>query len=225
MNGIHDLGGVHGLGPVQREENEPVFHAPWEKVVFGIFHGVVRTGLVNIDAFRHGIERMPPAHYLTSRYYEHWLYAITKTLVEQGVVTEEEIEARRREFARSAAPPPRVENPELTARIRQIILRGRGSTEVETDGAPRFRPGDQVVTRTMHPEGHTRLPRYARGKPGVISRTHGSFIFPDTNAHGRGEHPQHVYSVRFAGRDLWGKGAEPNTAVYLDLWESYLDPA
>lgn len=225
MNGIHDLGGVDGFGPVEREENEPVFHAEWEKVVFGIFHGVVRTGLINIDAFRHGIERMPPAHYLASRYYEHWLHAIERILVAQGVVSDEALEAQRRELATNAAPPARVENPELTARIRQLILRGRGSTEVAIDAGPRFRPGDHVVTRNMHPAGHTRLPRYARAKHGVIARTHGSFIFPDTNAHGRGEHPQYVYSVRFTGRELWGDGAEPNTAVYLDLCESYLDPA
>lgn len=226
MDGVHDLGGVHGLGRVQREEHEPVFHAPWEKTVYGLLFGTVRTGLINIDAYRHGIERMPPVRYLASRYYEHTLYSIERNLVELGVIAEDELEARTQRFKQDpAARPPRTENPELTERVRQIILRGRASTEVPIEARPRFKPGDHVVTRNLRTKGHTRLPRYARGKHGVIARTHGAFIFPDTNAHGRGKNPQYVYSVRFAGRELWGDESDPHVFVHLDLWESYLEPA
>jgi len=94
----------------------------------------------------------------------------------------------------------------------------------ETGATPRFAPGDAVLTREMHPHGHTRLPRYARGKRGVIHCCHGIHVFPDTNAHGRGEDPQPLYSVRFDARELWGESAEPNQAVHIDLWESYLLP-
>ncbi|MFN8555885.1 MAG: nitrile hydratase subunit beta [Dehalococcoidia bacterium] len=104
-------------------------------------------------------------------------------------------------------------------------MRRRGSTQREPAGTPRFAAGDLIVTRTISPVGHTRLPRYARGKRGTIERVYGTFVFPDTNAHGKGEQPQPVYSVRFDGAELWGADAEPNQVVLLDLWESYLDPA
>ena len=94
MDGVHDLGGMHGFGPLEREENEPPFHAPWEATVVAIMRAARAAGLYNIDEFRHGIERMEPAHYLGSSYFEHWLDGIARILAEKGVVTPREMEAR-----------------------------------------------------------------------------------------------------------------------------------
>jgi nitrile hydratase subunit beta len=223
VDGVHDLGGVHGFGPVAREENEPPFHAPWEAAVVAI----MRTTLgrfYNLDEFRHAIERMEPAHYLSSSYYEHWLDGLARLLAEKGIITRDELEARAAFFeARPGAPataaltkPPSTAAPGL-AMIPETSVREAGA-------APRFAAGDVVVTRNIHPRGHTRLPRYARGKRGVIAARRGTHVFPDANAHGLGEQPQPLYTVRFDARELWGDGAEPNHQVHLDLWEGYLLP-
>lgn len=224
MNGAHDLGGVQGLGRVEQEENEPVFHSPWEKSVFGMVWATFGAGLSNLDEFRHGIERMHPVHYLASRYYEHWLYTMERNLIAKGCVTEEELEARTRQFLDNpGAPVPRTANPELAERLAKLIYEG-APTSRHVDTPPRFRVGDRVVARNIHPPGHTRLARYIRGRRGVIEHVYDAYVFPDTNAHGRGESPQHVFSVRFEGRELWGDTAEANQVVYFDLWESYLQP-
>jgi nitrile hydratase subunit beta len=224
MDGVHDLGGMQGFGPVKREENEPVFHAAWEAAVLAMQRAGGSRGLFNIDEFRHGIERMSPADYLRVTYYEKWLDGVTRLLLEKGVLDAAELAARRAFFEeRPTAPatepltaplPPRAP---ANAQWAQDVIR-------ETGAAPRFAPGDKVRTREMHPHGHTRLPRYARGKRGVIHRCHGIHVFPDTHAHGGGEQPQPLYSVRFDARELWGESAEPNQAVHIDLWESYLLP-
>jgi nitrile hydratase len=214
VNGIHDLGGMHGFGPVEREPDEPPFHGAWEAAVVAIMRAGMGAGIYNIDEFRHGIERMDPAHYLRATYFERWLDGITRLLVEKGVVTPAELEAR----AAGVAPAPPGPVPARAP--------GReSSTSFRPPAAPpRFAVGAPVVARTFHPAGHTRLPRYARGKRGVVAAHRGCHVFPDTHAHGLGEQPQHVYGVRFAARELWGEAAEPNQSVYLDLWESYLQP-
>jgi nitrile hydratase len=224
MDGVHDLGGMHGFGPVEREENEPPFHAQWEAAVLAMMRAGGSRGLFNIDEFRHGIERMRPAHYLAASYYEKWLDGITRLLVEKGIVDPAELDERVAFFGeRPEAPataalrgplPPRV--PSNPGWVQDSIR--------HTGAAPRYAPGDAVVTRHFHPAGHTRLPRYARGKRGVIARFHGMHVFPDTNAHGLGEQPQPLYSVRFDARELWGESAEPSQQVHLDCWESYLTP-
>ncbi len=219
MNGVHDLGGMHGFGSVEREEDEPLFHAAWEARVFGIQQRVRRGGYFNIDAFRNGIERMPPAAYLRSSYYERWLASVEYNLIEQGLIDGDELEAR----VASLSESPGAGTPRARAVAAQPQV--RWASPESPPPAPRFAEGDAVVTRNVHPAGHTRLPRYARGKRGVIHRAYGAQTFPDTNAHGLGERPQPLYSVRFAGRELWGDSAEPGQVVYLDLWESYLDPA
>jgi nitrile hydratase subunit beta len=221
MDGVHDLGGVHGFGPVEREENEPPFHAPWEAAVVAIMRATLGRSF-NLDEFRHAVERMDPAHYLGSSYYEHWLDGIARVLTEKGVVSRDELEARTAFFQeRSGAPataaltaPPVVPTAAL-GMIPETSVREVGAT-------PRFAPGDVVVTRNIHPRGHTRLPRYARAKRGVIVARRGTHVFPDTNAHGLGEQPQPLYTVRFDARELWGDAAEPNHHVHLDLWETYL---
>jgi nitrile hydratase beta subunit len=218
MNGVHDLGGMHGFGPIVREENEPLFHADWEAKVRSLVTVVRDQGYYTIDAFRYGIERMAPADYLRASYFERWLASFESILIQQGLMTADELDDRiallrshpdaAPQAAATAAPPPTPrEHPTLPP------------------PAPRFALGDVVVTRNVHPTGHTRLPRYARGKRGIIQRLHGAQTFPDTNAHGLGEQPQPLYTVRFTARELWGDSAEPHGTVSLDLWDSYLEPA
>jgi nitrile hydratase beta subunit len=224
MDGVHDLGGMQGFGPVEREASEPVFHARWEAEVLAIMRAGGSRGLYNIDEFRHGIERMDPAEYLRASYYEKWLDGITRLLVEKGVVSEADLEARAEFFrARPDASARETAKGPLPAGARASwdwLQNSRRDAPV----TPRFKPGDPVRTREMHPHGHTRLPRYARGRRGVIHCVHGIHVFPDSNAHGQGEQPQPLYSVRFQARELWGDSAEPNEQVHLDCWESYLLP-
>jgi nitrile hydratase beta subunit len=225
MNGGHDLGGVQGLGRVEREENEPVFHSPWEKSVFGMLWATFGTGIYNLDEVRHGIERMHPVQYLTSRYYEHWLYTMEKNLIAKGYVTEEELDARTRQFLDNPdVPVPRKDNPELAERLAKLVYQGAPRSR-HVDTTPHFRVGERVVARNINVTGHTRLARYLRGKRGVIEHVYDAYVFPDTNAHGHGESPQYVYRVRFEARELWGDTAESTQIVYVDLWESYLQPA
>lgn len=224
MNGIHDLGGMHGFGPVVREEHEPAFHEPWEKTVWAMQQATRIERLFNIDEFRHGIERMEPRRYLEASYYEKWLESIAVNLVEKGVLTPEEISARLIALQAADGPATRPDDPTLVARI-LAPRTPRHPALVDQAPPPRFRVGDEVITRNDHPLGHTRLPRYVRGKRGTVDRLQGIQVFPDTNAHGRGENPQMVYSVRFAGRELWGDSAEPDQVLYIDLWESYLEQA
>jgi nitrile hydratase beta subunit len=219
MNGVHDMGGMHGFGPIAREENEPLFHAPWEAHVRAMMTEVRSRGYFNIDAFRYGIERMEPAHYLRASYYERWLSTIELNLMDGGFIASEELDART-ELLRegSEATLPR------SAAIATVPEPPSESLDSPLP-EPHFAVGDAVVARNIHPPGHTRLPRYARGKRGVIQRLHGAQIFPDSNAHGLGENPQPLYAVRFDARELWGNSAEPHQTVSIDLWESYLEPS
>jgi nitrile hydratase len=224
MDGVHDLGGMQGFGRVEREEHEPVFHARWEPSVLAMVRASLGRGCCNLDEFRHAIERMEPAEYLSVTYYEKWLDGLTRVLIEKGVVKAEDVASRTVFFrdrpdapvtaAVRAAPAERV--PFDPAFVQGVIR--------ETGQAPRFQPGDPVVTRDIHPRGHTRLPRYARGKRGVVHLVHGVQVYPDAHAHGLGESAQPLYSVRFPARELWGDVAEANQWVHLDLWESYLEP-
>ena len=223
MNGIHDMGGMHGFGRVEREDNEPVFHTKWEGRVMGISRACSVQRIFNIDEGRHAIERMPPADYLKSSYYERWLDRNVRLLVEKGVITREELERRMAQLASGSDPAPPHQDPKLTDRMLRAT---RARTPYRRPGPPpRFAGGDRILTRNDAPVGHTRLPRYARGKRGVVDAVHGSFIFPDTNAHGQGEQPHTLYSVRFDAVELWGASAEPRAPVHLDLWERYLEPA
>lgn len=223
MNGAHDLGGMQGFGPVQPERNEPVFHEEWEKHLFAVVRAVRTQGIYNIDESRYGIERMPPARYLGSSYYERWLASAERNLVEKGVLTADELEARIAHYrAHPGETVPRQVDPALLQRV--LAQAGRPAFRRPETTPPRFAAGDQVVTRNTHPLGHTRLPRYARGKQGAIVRYYGVFVFPDTNARGQGEQPQPLYNVRFNAKELWGESATPGASVHIDLWESYLEP-
>jgi len=193
--------------------------------VFGMM--MTRAGEVTpptLDASRHRIERLEPREYLALSYYERWLAAKERGLLEAGVLTAAAIAAKMAAIAADpAAAAVRHEDAVFAGKIPRIVAEGSPAAR-PTRGRPRFAVGERVITRNLHPHGHTRLPRYARGKRGVITGYHGAHVFPDTNAHGRGEHPQHLYTVRFAARELWGAAAEAKTYVALDLWQSYLEP-
>jgi nitrile hydratase len=218
MNNIHDMGGMQGFGPIPIEEDEPVFHSQWEAKAMALTLAMAAWGRWNIDASRFARERLAPSEYLRFSYYERWIAALVDLMVETGLVTRAELESGKPQTAAKAKPP-------LTAnKVAAVLARG-GSVERNVENLPSFGPGDRVVTTTASPIGHTRLPRYARGRTGEVIMHHGAHVFPDSNAHFRGESPQHLYAVRFAARELWGPRAAPRDCVNLDLWESYLDPA
>jgi len=217
MNGVHDMGGMHGMGPVEIEKNEPVFHSDWEARVHALNIACSSHRKWNIDMGRHSRERIPPAEYLAATYYEKWLRGLEMLLLENGLVTAKELETGRAESKASEASVLRPS--EVTA-----YLRVRRLARLDDKVAPKFRPGDRVLAHNDHPIGHTRLPRYARGRRGTVERDHGVFIFPDTHAMTRDRKPQHCYSVRFAARELWGPGASARDSVYVDLWDDHLDP-
>lgn len=219
MNGVHDLGGFQDFGPVVPEPGEPVFHSRWERRAFALTLAMAAPGGWNLDMSRHARESLPPAQYLASTYYEIWLTGMEKLMAERGLVTPEEIEAGR--AIAPPAPVPRVLSAEM---VGDVLARG-GPADREPAGAARFVPGDTVRARNINPKGHTRLPRYARGREGTVVRVHGCHVFPDSNAHGLGESPQWLYSVRFAARELWGEEVRAGDSVHIDLWEPYLEPA
>src|SRR6266436_4603119 len=220
MNGVHDMGGMHGMGPIQQEKNEPVFHEPWESRVFAMYIALGAWRKWNIDAARHSRELIRPAEYLRMTYYEKWFAGQVELLVKSGLVTTAEIESGAPAAGTGKATPPLTPD-----KITAAMLANRINASRNVPVAPRFQAGQRVRARNINPVGHTRLPRYARGKFGMIDRDHGVFVFPDTNAHFLGEKPQHVYSVRFAARELWGEQAPQKDSVYLDMWDDYLEPA
>jgi nitrile hydratase subunit beta len=219
---------MHGFGAVVREENEPVFHAEWEKGAFATHILSIAQGLAGtLDSNRHAIERMGNVSYLSTSYYEHWLAGTMTRLIENGVITEDELEERLaavREDPESFALPAPEGPDELSELVRGMIKFG-GSTLRQIDRRPQFSVGDEVVTTRRAPRGHTRLPRYARGRRGRIVVYHGAHVLPDTNAHDLGECPEPLYTVRFEPAELWGEDAKGRGSVNIDLWERYLSPA
>jgi nitrile hydratase beta subunit len=219
MNGVHDMGGMQDMGPVREEKNEPVFHHPWEGRVFAITRSMSAWRKWNLDALRHQRELIPPADYLRMSYYEIWLTGLRELMVKHGLVTREELESGR------PVAGPAKQTPALTAdKVAPLVAHGAPASR-DVAVAARFQAGERVRARNINPAGHTRLPRYARGKSGTVERDHGVFVFPDTDAHFLGEKPQHVYTVRFSARELWGDGANPRDTVCVAMWDDYLEPA
>ncbi len=208
MDGIHDLGGMDGFGPVRIERGEPVFHHDWERRALGVAMSAFAMGLSNGGEFRHSIERMDPIHYLGSSYYEHWITGIATRLVETGRVGRHELD----EMAGGRFP---LSGPVLAERI---VNPGRDVSQ------PRFEIGSRVRVRQWHPRGHTRCPRYVRGKTGAVVRLDGSWSLPDVEAHSDRRREEPTYCVRFEAADLWEDGPS-RAAVHVDLWESYLEAA
>jgi len=208
MNGITDLGGMDGFGRVEVEANEPVFHHRWERRVFGLVAAAAARRLTGTtDVFRFAIERMPPSRYLAASYYERWLTALATLLVERGVVTREELMARTGSVFSLSQPIPPLQLP-----------------EARPAATPRFAVGSAVVVRNDHPRGHTRCPRYVRGRRGTVVRVDGVFPLPDVAAHSEQRCDEPAYGVRFAARELWGDDAPANDSIHVDLWEHYLEP-
>lgn len=219
MNGAHDMGGTMGFGPVVAELNEPVFHTQWEARVRALTMAVGRPLGTNIDQGRFAREDVSPAEYLSKSYYEIWYAGLVRQLLERGVVARDELAA-----GKSLHPAVPVASTLATEAV-AVALSTRFPYE-RPAGAPNlFSLGSKVRTRNIHPTHHTRLPRYARGKFGVISLIHGAHVFPDSNAAGHGENPQWLYTIRFHARELWGDDADPSASMSIDAWESYLEPA
>jgi nitrile hydratase beta subunit len=222
MNGGHDLGGMHGLGPInaEPETDEPVFHADWERRVFALVRAAGSLDQWNADMARHARERQHPGDYLRHTYYENWLAGLEKLVVEKGLVTASELATGK------AAGP-------ADAGMRSHVLKAADVAENLAQGspvavpalaAPRFHAGERVRAVNRHPPGHTREPRYVRGRVGVVHEHHGTHIFPDLSAEGV-RVGRHVYNVCFTALELWGEHANAHSAVYVDLWEDYLEPA
>jgi nitrile hydratase len=207
LDGIHDLGGIAGFGPVDAPPSEPVFHHDWERRAMRATIATSAALGIPTPQFRHSMERMDPAHYLASSYYEHWLTGAATALVEEGKTTQTELDRR----AGGHFP---IARPDRTGRVT-----GEARTE------PRFAVGDTVRVRAWHPAGHTRAPRYVQGKQGVIVRYDGLHNYPDVEAHHGGKVVDPVYSVRFTAAELWGEGGEENAHMHVDLYDRYLEGA
>ena len=206
-----------GFGAVKAEAGEPVFHEPWERRVFAMIGTVGRLGEWSIDEDRSACEAMSPAAYLNSSYYEHWLHGLETLLVANGFVGAGELAS-----GRANLPRKDVAAPTRASDVWRCVTEA-GSYLRPSPAPARFRPGDKVRTRNIHPETHTRLPRYVRDRTGEIAMVHGCHVYPDSNARGLGEDPQWLYAVTFSARELWGR--DTPDSVTLDLWEPYLEPA
>lgn len=218
MDGVHDMGGMDGFGRVEPEPNEPVFHAPWEGRVLAMQRAMGYAGAWHIDMSRFAQERLPPAVYLTASYYQRWALGMERNVVERGYAGEDELQAGH------ALRPGK----ELARKLTPEAAKGltRGSFYRQASRPARFKPGDAVRTKNIHPPTHTRLPRYARGRRGLIELVHGCHAFPDAVAIDKGDDPQWLYTVVFEAGELWGPDApDPTSKVSIDAFEPYLDPA
>jgi nitrile hydratase len=218
MNGAADMGGMHGFGPVQVEPNEPVFHADWERRIFALNNAAGASGAWTLDTFRQTRESIPPPAYLALSYYALWVVSLENLMIEYGLATVEEVAA-----GRSLGPANPVAAKASATAIAQMIALGTPYDRPPPAPA-RFKVGDHVRAKNMHPKTHTRLPRYVRGRTGVIIRVDGCHVFPDSNAVGRGDDPHWLYTVRFDCRELWGENSDPTANVSIAAWEPYLEP-
>jgi nitrile hydratase len=221
VNGVHDLGGMHGFGPVDVADGES-FHADWEARVFGIVMAMTGARRTTATAARerYEVELMEPASYLTAPYFERWLFAAERVYESEGLVTADELEQRVSEM-RSDTPLTGESDPAFVEQTVEGAV-DREPSRRELDSAPRFAVGAEVVARNIHTPAHTRLPGYLRGRAGRVEELCGAFDLPERAA--IGEHvPEHLYVVAFEGAEVWGEAAEPNTTIRAQLWESYLE--
>lgn len=220
MSRVHDLGGVHGFGPIRSEadEEEAVFHAPWEARVHAMVFACGALGRWSIDESRHSRERLDPVSYLGSSYYEKWLMGLRTLLVEKGILTGGELSGGR---PSGPAPPELSERRLSPHEVTAVVAKGRPAT-MESTTEPLFQPGDVVRVRPVTTAGHTRAVRYAAGRYGTIETYHGCHVYPDLSAHGE-KVGRHLYGVVFTSRELWGETGSPDDTVHIDLWEPYLE--
>jgi len=218
MDGVHDMGGMDGFGKVEVEQNEPPFHAPWEGRVLAMQRAMGYAGAWHIDHSRFAQEQLPPLDYLGSVYYRRWMLAMEKNVTERGFASPGELKAGH------AQTPGKSLARKLTM---DVVGAGlcRSSFYRQQQGPQKFKPGDKVRTANIHPSTHTRLPRYARDKVGVVEMCHGCHMYPDSVATDRGDNPQWLYTVVFDSRELWGPEADPTLKISIDAFEPYLDPA
>jgi nitrile hydratase beta subunit len=230
MNGIHDMGGMHGFGKIQYLPEEPPFREEWEGRMFALLATVTGLGLMNIDEWRHGQERMNPAEYLSVSYYEHWLHSVVDLLDQKGILSIADLEAK---MAQIKDRPRSEDGADKGARSTTALLRSEmvpgalaagHSTRADVAIEPRFKVGQRVRAKNLQFLGHTRLVRYVKGKVGVVETDFGVFTLPDTMAHGDIPTPQHVYSIAFTSKELWGPEADPKNSSRVGLWEDYVDP-
>jgi nitrile hydratase beta subunit len=218
MDGIHDMGGMHGFGKVEPEPNEPVFHADWEGRCLALNRAMGYTGIWTIDQTRAGIEELPPDVYLSSSYYKKWALRLENLVVERGLADAGEIKG-----GHALRPGETLKRKLRAADVPNTLSRGSFSRPARSPA--RFKVGDRVITRNIHSPTHTRLPRYARGHVGLIEALRGCHVFPDTAAIGKGEDPQWLYTVLFESRELWGENADPSLKISIEAFEPYLEPA
>lgn len=217
MNGGADLGGMQGFGPVVEEADEPNFHSPWESRAMAIIVALGACRKWNIDQSRYARESLPPADYLSFPYYRIWIEGAEKLLVEHGMIAPSELQSGISEGA--SAQIGSVLNAD---RVWEALHSLSGAADRPDQGSPVYKIGQGVRTINSHPPGHTRLPRYARGRDGTISKVLGHHVYPDSSGNGRGEDPQWLYQVRFSAQELWGADRNPRDSVTLDLWEPHL---
>ncbi len=229
MNSMHDVGGSDGFGPIPIEPHEPVFHEDWEARMRAIDALVTRRGIYNVDETRHAIERINPVYYLGSSYYQIWLLRMEALLIEKGVLTKEELEGRMKELT----PDPPVSHLQpfrklmsytASAQRNRIIPGMSGSECKEGVKQPKYSRGDRVRVKVSSPLGHTRVPRYVRGREGIIEKLHGYYHIPDVRVETGIKVYQPVYLVCFRARDLWGEGASPKDKLYIEMYEDYIEP-
>ena len=218
MNGVHDMGGMDGFGKVEPEPDEPTFHHDWEGRVMAMVRAMGANGGINIDMQRFSRESLPPVTYLESSYYKKWFLALERSMIERGMLANDEIEA-----GHSLRQTPPLKRGTFSLNDVQRIM-VRGSFGRDPAAAAAFAVGDRVRTKNINPATHTRLPRYARGHVGTIERINGCHVFPDTSARGEGDHPQWLYTVTFSGRGLWGADTDPTLTVSIEAFEPYLEP-
>jgi nitrile hydratase beta subunit len=219
VDGVHDMGGMDGFGKVEAEPNEPVFHSEWEGRVLAMVRAMGAAGAYNIDASRFYRETIPPHIYLASSYYKKWLLGLEQLLIDRGYIAQAEVAAGH---ATEPAKPLKRGKFTLDDVERNMV---RGKFDRAAPVAAKFKPGDRVRARNIHPATHTRLPRYVRGHVGVIERHHGCHVFPDSAATESGENPQWLYTVVFDGTELWGPDGDPTVKISIDAFEPYLEPA
>ncbi|MET7493014.1 nitrile hydratase subunit beta [Streptomyces sp900116325] len=218
MEGIADMGGTEGWGPTHPPRaDEAVFPEPWQGRAFALTRASIQLAGLNVDAFRHAIERLDPTAYLADGYFGRWLNAAELVLAESGILAPTAIQARARNLRGEQVEEPPVPEPTKPG----YAPTAKGSLRT-IDAAPAFAEGERVRAKNMSPTGHTRLPGYVRGHTGVVALIQPASVLPDTNAHFQGENPEYVYSVRFDSHELWGADAEP-FALTIEMFESYLE--
>jgi nitrile hydratase beta subunit len=230
MNGPHDVGGKHGLGVIPLEENEPVWHYPWEGRMYALAFVTALNGFHGIDEKRYAIEQLNPSFYLGSGYYERWYQGIVNILYAKGILTQVEMDKRIAEVKAGTAPPnpPVTSSPSDFAQKMLNLVKDGNSTKREVSTQPKFKVGDKVLTKNIHRRGHIRMAGYIRDKVGVVEAYHGAFALPERLAEGADrdrEEPTHLYMVKFTQEALWGEQAEsPKDVLYFDLFECYIEP-